>query len=726
MNHDTEQPSMPIKNLRARLLFRPYGGRKIKITLECVYVVIEIALTATSSHPTFCLHLTPPDSMLSNIGLPHFSHVIVLTQSCTIDFRLQILCMTLYLLTCFDGFKALDSKVMTLVQKIRQILMYFPLNCCYIIMYVLSTVLMTHGAPMRVCNDNNLSRFKIRCDHGSSYCLNRQAFKFWSEACGYEITIDDGNASSEYLLKKAEMHTHMASPVVALLSQIHLYTKTRDSGAFCQWPTRVFFWDRKKELHGYFYSLRKKVMMKVLPVRRELSLHFSMIKYQLNLVVKGDQIVIKFQNETEESSERWTRAFGKKFVPTPRVSPAGGFLQSIPDLKPAVKSIRELHLPAKGYNPGPATPLLLIPPSPRNSWHPHLHMLPLRSINLTLSFISKAAYFLNISCQPNQDSDWDWKAELSGTLLRSAAGTSSVCQPCAHMKLQHQSSTVVLLTQHSKKYFQTSNLVPYLSPGIRFKPEPMSLSSEGLYLGTEFELVPMLHILQVSCMGLVKSGGEDIRFIIKPSTNIKKPLAMMKSCMLLFCTGHCDEGGSYSLSPKHMVILYGEKMPAVGRGVSSLSFKKTSGSGSSSKKEKDRIGLQRIFEIHPPLNQGPIFFHLSHWINIMNFTIWLLEIQAAKLNQVINTYAKVWLATKYCIFWESCPFDTEWCLVDDCFHKSVYSHYQYDHNIKKQYPGHKMVTIADMSYYHLKKKHKSLSMNHFIFLMILHTGEMKI
>lgn len=82
--------------------------------------------------------------------------------------------------------------------------------------------------------------YGTRYPDNSDSTLSRQAFKFWSEACGYEITIDDGNASSEYLLKKAEMHTHMASPVVALLSQIHLYTKTRDSGAFCQWSEEGF------------------------------------------------------------------------------------------------------------------------------------------------------------------------------------------------------------------------------------------------------------------------------------------------------------------------------------------------------------------------------------------------------------------------------------------------------------------------------------------------------
>ncbi|KNZ64599.1 hypothetical protein VP01_1010g4 [Puccinia sorghi] len=88
------------------------------------------------------------------------------------------------------------------------------------------------------------------------------------------------------------------------------------------------------------------------------------------------------------------------------------------------------------------------------------------------------------------------------------------------------------------------------------------------------------------------------------------------------------------------------------------------------------------------------------------------DTRSAELNQVIKTYAKVLLDSKF-------PFDAEWFLVD-YFFQSFYPHSQCDHNIKNEYQGHKMVTIADMSYDHLKTKHKSLSMNHIIFLLILH------
>ncbi|KNZ51827.1 hypothetical protein VP01_3793g1 [Puccinia sorghi] len=93
-------------------------------------------------------------------------------------------------------------------------------------------------------------------------------------------------------------------------------------------------------------------------------------------------------------------------------------------------------------------------------------------------------------------------------------------------------------------------------------------------------------------------------------------------------------------------------------------------SGSSSKEEKNRIGLQSIFV----------------WVD----------------SGVIE------------------PFDAEWCLVDDSF-QSSYPHSQCNPNIKKEYQVHKMVTIADMVCDHFKTKNKFLRMNHIIFLMILHS-----
>ncbi|KNZ49869.1 hypothetical protein VP01_4732g1 [Puccinia sorghi] len=93
-------------------------------------------------------------------------------------------------------------------------------------------------------------------------------------------------------------------------------------------------------------------------------------------------------------------------------------------------------------------------------------------------------------------------------------------------------------------------------------------------------------------------------------------------------------------------------------------------SGFSSKEEKNRIGLQRIFgtfqalvfvvvcgflrDPRHQLTQTKVFFQILCWSNIMNSTFRLVEIQASELNQVIKTSAKVWLATKFFIVWESC------------------------------------------------------------------------
>ncbi|KNZ46956.1 hypothetical protein VP01_67g2 [Puccinia sorghi] len=145
-----------------------------------------------------------------------------------------------------------------------------------------------------------------------------------------------------------------------------------------------------------------------------------------------------------------------------------------------------------------------------------------------------------------------------------------------------------------------------------------------------------------------------------------------------------------------------------------------SGTGFSSEEEKKRIGLKRIFD--PPTTDSPkpsffFSFQLSHWSNIMNCTVRLVEIQAAELNQVNKKYEKVWLATKFLLFGR-----VVLVLLSFCDWQVFYSHHQSDHNIKKEYQGHEMVTIADMSYDNFKAKHKSStpSMNHLIFLMIIH------
>ncbi|KNZ56531.1 hypothetical protein VP01_2380g1 [Puccinia sorghi] len=124
----------------------------------------------------------------------------------------------------------------------------------------------------------------------------------------------------------------------------------------------------------------------------------------------------------------------------------------------------------------------------------------------------------------------------------------------------------------------------------------------------------------------------NILFNTKFLSISKNSMNMIKSHMLWFCTDCCAEG---CLANKPETVCYGDKMPAVGRGVYSLSFKRSqrkkcvtvaledlktglgesiSGSGSSSKEEEKRIGLQSIFcwpyELYFPT------------INIMNYTVW--------------------------------------------------------------------------------------------------------
>ncbi|KNZ64430.1 hypothetical protein VP01_102g1 [Puccinia sorghi] len=113
-----------------------------------------------------------------------------------------------------------------------------------------------------------------------------------------------------------------------------------------------------------------------------------------------------------------------------------------------------------------------------------------------------------------------------------------------------------------------------------------------------------------------------------------------------------------------------------------------------------------------PSSSALFLIQLSHCSNIMKCTI---------------KKSFGWLTNFY---WWSCraesglsgvieTIDAEWCLLDYCFH-SFYSYSQYNHNIKKEYSGHKMMTIANMSYDHFKTEHKSLSVNHNIFIWILY------
>ncbi|KNZ50751.1 putative signal peptide protein [Puccinia sorghi] len=94
--------------------------------------------------------------------------------------------------------------------------------------------------------------------------------------------------------------------------------------------------------------------------------------------------------------------------------------------------------------------------------------------------------------------------------------------------------------------------------------------------------------------------------------------------------------------------------------------------------------------------QTTFFFQLSNCSNIMNCTFRAVGSQAAKLNQVIKTWAKVHLLMLNFVWWMT-------FFTDQYFHQPS----QCDHNFTKEYQGHQMTT------------HKSWSMNHIIFLIIL-------
>ncbi|KNZ55104.1 hypothetical protein VP01_2768g1 [Puccinia sorghi] len=97
-------------------------------------------------------------------------------------------------------------------------------------------------------------------------------------------------------------------------------------------------------------------------------------------------------------------------------------------------------------------------------------------------------------------------------------------------------------------------------------------------------------------------------------------------------------------------------MPPVGRGVSSLSFKKT---------QRQKIDTVALADLKTGLGENywlaediflafqalvHVFLGISHCSNIMNQTVKLVESQDAELNQLIKTYAKFWLATKFSSF----------------------------------------------------------------------------
>ncbi|KNZ45185.1 hypothetical protein VP01_83g3 [Puccinia sorghi] len=211
------------------------------------------------------------------------------------------------------------------------------------------------------------------------------------------------------------------------------------------------------------------------------------------------------------------------------------------------------------------------------------------------------------------------------------------------------------------------------------------------------ELIPVVYWLQflhkfslilvslVSCSVMFKSYQ-----ILHQN---KKPLAMIQShCEFWWQDTSC--GSSLTFQQTQRPKLDTVELEDLKKGLGESNIR----SGSSSGEEKE------MFVCYRPLtcpNQ--------------------VECGDAKPNQVIKNMQRFsWLPNFY--LWEifvSFPVGTEWCLTDDCFH-SFYPYSQCDHNIKKEYQGHEMVAISDMSDDNFKTENKSWSMNHIIFLMIFH------
>ncbi|KNZ64485.1 hypothetical protein VP01_1022g1 [Puccinia sorghi] len=167
---------------------------------------------------------------------------------------------------------------------------------------------------------------------------------------------------------------------------------------------------------------------------------------------------------------------------------------------------------------------------------------------------------------------------------------------------------------------------------------------------------------------------------------------------------------------KHIVIMYWLLEAAAGRWVSSLQAwgRVEAGVAHLLRRKKRKlafrgylVGLPRssvcfcgwVFERSTPHQIKALFLiPISHCRNIMNFTFKFFESHTAELNQL-------------CGFCEASVIRVS---------RSFYSYSQCNHSMKKVYQGHKMVTIADMIYDHFKKKNKSLSVNHNIFIWILY------
>ncbi|KNZ53737.1 hypothetical protein VP01_314g3 [Puccinia sorghi] len=140
---------------------------------------------------------------------------------------------------------------------------------------------------------------------------------------------------------------------------------------------------------------------------------------------------------------------------------------------------------------------------------------------------------------------------------------------------------------------------------------------------------------------------------VKPSTKIKKSFGY-----------NAITGCKSALSPSHTAVCHGDKIPAVGRGFSSLqAWGEVAVGVSHLPRSKDRslscrgylVGLPSSSVCvvlggclrDPPTTNLPkprfYFFQLSHWINIMNFKVSSVDIQVSELNKSCGGFVKLLL-----------------------------------------------------------------------------------
>ncbi|KNZ60742.1 putative signal peptide protein [Puccinia sorghi] len=211
---------------------------------------------------------------------------------------------------------------------------------------------------------------------------------------------------------------------------------------------------------------------------------------------------------------------------------------------------------------------------------------------------------------------------------------NSACQPQAATELNQFSSLISLVIRiclREKKHSLTIIKLVSGKTSSHKCSNSIILHKFRLIFGELAPKFTLFHVVRLS----------------KPPARQNKPLAMMESqcfdSVLTFVMR------AVSLPCHHKIRLY----VMVTRSELALADLKTglgesgSGSVSSSEEKKNRIGLQRIFEMHLPGTQTKVLlcFQLSHWTNIMNCTVKLVEIQASELNQV-----NIWCATKFSFF----------------------------------------------------------------------------